>query len=340
VALAGDDGDVAAAVDGVARAQRLLESLAKLDPALGALAERLVGLDSELRDVAADLERALAGIEGDPARLAIVEDRLGELERLRRKYGGSELELLATRDELASDLASIEGAGLRERELEDERKRQLADLAQRSKRLTAGRKKAARALCKRLEAPLGELAMSDARFEVALSRAPTPTDLPGAACGPGGAEAPEFLFSANPGSAPRPLRKVASGGELSRVYLALKNALRGAPRGMVLVFGEVDAGIGGGVAERVGRVLAELAQDHQVVCITHLPQIAALAQRHFVVSKQRAGRQGHTAVGVREVTGEARVDEVARMAGGENISQATRKHARELLRVKTPERSR
>jgi DNA repair protein RecN (Recombination protein N) len=168
--------------------------------------------------------------------------------------------------------------------------------------------------------------MPDACFAVALTPAAAPDGLP---CGAGGAEAPEFLFSATKGERVRPLREVASGGELSRAFLALKQALREQSAGMVLVFDEVDAGVGGEAAERVGRRLAELAARHQVLCITHLPQIAAYAGRHFRVIKQ-SGRQ-RAGVSISVVDGEKRVDEIARMAGGDKPGDAAREYARELL---------
>ena len=167
--------------------------------------------------------------------------------------------------------------------------------------------------------------MPEARFEVALPPAPAPEGLP---CGPGGAEAPEFLLCANKGERLQPLREVASGGELSRAFLALKQALREQAAGMVLVFDEVDAGVGGEAAERVGQRLAELAERHQVLCITHLPQIAAYAHRHFRVAKQ-AGR-GAPASSIAPVTGDERVDEIARMAGGD---QRRRRRARVRARA-------
>ena len=172
--------------------------------------------------------------------------------------------------------------------------------------------------------------MPDGRFEVEFAAPAQAGQWPeGAASGPSGAEAPEFRFSANKGEAPRALQKVASGGELSRVFLALKGVLRGAGAPMVLVFDEVDAGIGGRAAERVGRALAELAQRHQVLCITHLPQIAVFADRHFRVEKAEA--RGRVRARIVPLDADGRVEEIARMAGGEAISEATRAHARELL---------
>jgi len=330
-ALAGDSErpEAAGAADGVAAAARLIEGLRALDPSLGELGERLSGLDTELRDLAGDLERYVDGIESDPARLEAVEERLAQVERLRRKYGSSESEILAFREQVASELDSIGGADQQEEELCTARAAELEALAVAAARLSKGRKKAAKELARSVQGSLADLDMPEATFSVALEPAPAPRGMP---CGAGGAEAPEFCFSANKGEPLRSLQKVASGGEISRVFLAVKNGLRRAGAGMVLVFDEVDAGIGGRAAERVGRALAELARHHQVICITHLPQIAAFADVHFRVEKRE--RRGRTLAGVSRLEGEARVDEIARMAGGASVSDATRRHARDLLRVK------
>ena len=161
--------------------------------------------------------------------------------------------------------------------------------------------------------------MPHASFAVALPRAPAPDGLP---CGPAGAEAPAFVFSANRGEALRPLREIASGGELSRTFLALKQALREEEAGMVLVFDEVDAALGGEAANQVGRQLALLGARHQVLCITHLPQIAAFAELHFRVEKRSSG--GRTLARIAPVAGAERVEEIARMAGGESVGDAHR----------------
>jgi DNA repair protein RecN (Recombination protein N) len=320
------DGDDGGAVDRLARAVRMLEGLTGLDAALGPMAERFAGLQDELRDAAYDLERHFSGIEADPARLAAAEDRLHEVEQLQRKYGQSVEAVLAFRDRTAAELASIDGADEREAEIVAERSQRVATLAKDAKRLSRGRAKAARKLAQQVEGELGGLAMPEGRFAVEL----TPIDPPeGMPCGMAGAESPAFVFSANAGEALRPLRAVASGGELSRIFLALKQALRESDAGMVLVFDEVDAGIGGRVADRVGRMLAELAAHHQVLCITHLPQIAAFAQNHFRVEKREV--EGRTQTRITRVEGPARVEEIARMAGGESVGEATLAHARELL---------
>jgi DNA repair protein RecN (Recombination protein N) len=330
--LRGEDGAGVAsgAGDAAGEALRCLESMASHDSGLAPLIERLRAAEAEVRDLAADLERYLDGVEGDPARLAAIEDRIGQVERLRRKYGASEAEIFARRDALAEELSGIEGADVRLEEIDKERDKALATLAAGAKKLTAGRKKAGRKLAREVEEALVGLAMPDARFAVELAEPAQAAHWPqGAASGPSGAEAPEFRFSANKGEAPRALQKVASGGELSRVFLALKGALRQVGANMVLVFDEVDAGIGGRAAERVGRALAELAGRHQVLCITHLPQIAVFADRHFRVEKATA--RGRVRAGIVRLEGEGRVEEIARMAGGEAISDATRAHARELL---------
>jgi len=329
-ALSGDDqGDASGALDLLARAQRGVDGLAKMDSDLEPLAERLRACEDELRDAAGDLERYVDKLEVDPGKLAQLEDRLGQIEKLRRKYGDEAASILEFRDSIARELEGLEGADGRIEALEGERADRIEKLTSDAAKLTRARKKAAKALAKKVEAPLGDLALPEACFDVALTAVVPPAGLP---CGPGGSETVEFRFAANAGGELRPLHKVASGGELSRVFLAVKNALRGAGRGMVLVFDEVDAGIGGRVAERVGLCLAELATEHQVLCITHHPQIAALADTHFRVAKHKAGKR--TLAKVERIEGDDRVDEVARMAGGEEISAETRRHAEALLRGK------
>jgi DNA repair protein RecN (Recombination protein N) len=331
-ALEGDSsGSDGGALDRVATALRVAEGLEKLDPGLATLVERLRGLDVELRDVTRDFERHTDGIETDPARLAAVEERVAQVEKLRRKYGQSIEEILTFREQTAQQLAGIEGASDREELLASERESAEAALIKDARKLSKGRARAAKALAAEVQRSLAALDMKGAHFEVDLSQAPTPAGLP---CGYAGFEAPEFKFSANKKEAPASLQKVASGGELSRVFLAIKNALRREGRGMVLVFDEVDAGIGGRAAGRVGQALAELAAHHQVLCITHLPQIAAFADVHFRVEKgEKAGRICAT---VERLGDKARVEEIARMAGGEEVTASTRRHARELLKRKSP----
>ena len=314
------------ASDLVSGAASKLGTLAALDPSLASVAERLHAARTELGDLAADLERYAGRSESDPARLAELDGRLRDLERVRRKYGGSLEAAIARRDSIAGELATLAGSDDRLRKLESERAAEHAGVARAAARLSRERERAARALGEAASAALQELALEQARFAVELLPVEPPAGLP---CGASGAETAEFRFVANPGEPLRPLRSVVSGGELSRVFLALKEVLRVAGAGRVLVFDEVDAGIGGAVAERVGARLAALASRHQVLCITHLPQIAAYAERHFRVEKESAGGRTRTGVGVLDEAG--RVAEIARMAGGAQVGAATRDHARALL---------
>ena len=309
---------------------RRIEAAARLDPGLEEIAARLRGARAEVDDLAHDVERYGRGLEADPSRLGALEERLTLLERLCRKYGPAEPEVLAFREQAAIELETLAGAEGREETLEAERGRGAADLEARAAVLSKRRAKAAKQLSRALEQALQPL-MEGARIEVALEPLAPPA---GAPCGPAGAEVAELRFAASAGDSARPLRRVASGGELSRVFLALQNVLRRSAPGMVLVFDEVDAGIGGRVADRVGRALGELAGEHQVLCITHLPQIAARGATQFRVEKQE--RDGHAVTSVLRLGDAARVEEIARMAGGETVSDATRRHARELLKAGRP----
>ncbi len=325
--LSGDPqaGSETGAVDAIAAAMRQLEPLALLDGSLGEIIGRLRGLHADLLDAASELERFASEIESDPIRLAEVEARSDVLHRLSRKYGGDEDAILEFRANLEVEWDGLRGSESRLEEMCAKREKLRESWLTDVKSLSRGRAKAARKLERAVTAALGELALAGAELRVNLEP-DTEADLPR---GPFGAEIPEFLLAANAGEPERPLRRVASGGELSRVFLALKNCLREQTDGMVLVFDEVDAGVGGAVADRVGRVLGELAGTHQVLCITHLPQIAAGGVDHFKVEKVEQG--GRTRASIAKLQTRERVDEIARMAGGAKVTAATRKHARELL---------
>jgi DNA repair protein RecN (Recombination protein N) len=329
--LSGDPSapDARAAADLVAEASRALAALAPLDAAPAAQGERLAAALTELRDVASEVERWLDGLDADPARLAEADERLHLVERLERKYGGEVSEVLAQRERLAAELAGIEGADARLGEMEAQRAKLVAELTKKAGALSKARAKAGEQLAAEVESALRELAMPHASFAVALPRAAAPEGLP---CGSGGYEAPAFAFSANRNEPLRPLREIASGGELSRTFLALKQALREEEAGMVLVFDEVDAALGGEAAHQVGRQLAALGARHQVLCITHLPQIAACADVHFRVVKRPRGSR--TTVQIERLGSEQRVEEIARMAGGRAAGDAAREYARALLRAR------
>lgn len=322
-ALAGEDGG--AAVVGLAAAARALEGARGVDAALDALADRAQALAVEGEDLAGELRRYGEGVEaagGRAGALDEVEERLAQLDRLKRKHGGTLEAVLAhaescrrRRDELVGAEEALEGAQAR---LEAAR----AELAGRAEELSAARRQAACGLAAAVRERLAALAMEGASFEVRLS----PRD----GYGPSGGDDVEFLIAPNPGVPAGPLRETASGGELSRVMLALMGAAAEAGSS-TLVFDEVDAGIGGQTARAVGDQLRALACGRQVICITHLPQIASLADRHFTIVKDASGETARATVTRLERADV--VGELVRMLGAEDGDAAARRHARELLKA-------
>jgi DNA repair protein RecN (Recombination protein N) len=320
----------------LAGAAQQLEHAGVIDPQLSALAERTHALRYEAEDIGGELRGYLLGLAGEgsgeaggPVRLEEVEERLALLARLERKHGGSIAQVLAyaercraRRDELEHADEALEQAGGRLAAARDE----LHGIAG---RLGKARRRAAPQLAAAVRARLGELAMPDAAFEIELTARPD-------GCGQRGSEAIEMLVAANAGGTPGPLRDVASGGELSRVMLALLSVAEGEPAedpsaAALLVFDEIDAGIGGHTARAVGEHLRQLSRGRQILCITHLPQVAALAQRHFTIVKSSAVVPATTTV--KTLDGDAVVGELVRMLGGETDDSAAGEHARELLRA-------
>ena len=301
------------------------------------VAERLARVDPQLADLAATVEAAYhaaveagraagayaEGVEQDPGELEQVLERQHRLFRLKQKYGPTLEDVVATGRRLATEVAELDAADRDLSELEAERDRARDALHVSAARLTSAREAAGERLAREVEGVLPALGMPAAVMRVAL----LPTDDPGA----GGAEDIEFRVSLNPGFEPRPLRRVASGGELSRVMLALKSLLARVDRVPTLVFDEIDAGIGGVVATGVARTLADVAADHQVFVITHLPQLASRAGAHLLVRKGES--EGLAVTSVAELTGDDRVVEIARMLGGDPESDASRRHAREMLQA-------
>jgi DNA repair protein RecN (Recombination protein N) len=323
--LYGDDGGR----DRVAAAVRELDRAARVDPALAAIAARLRELDALIDDIARELRAYGDRLEGDPERLAAVDDRLALIRRLARKHGGDALGKAA---ELRVELASLEGRDARLAEAQAARASAEAAAIAAAAVLTKQRAKAARALEKQVNAALGELGMAAARLSVAIEPRSD-----GPACrsesgtlhlGPTGADRIELVLASNKGEDCRPLAKIASGGELSRIMLAMKLVLRRADEVATYVFDEVDAGIGGQAAQVVGEQIRAVADQRQVLCVTHLPQIAAYADHHFHVEKTEVG--GRTETHVRRLAGAARKDELARMLGGHATARA-KAHAAELL---------
>lgn len=324
VALAGDDeayDDAPTALGLVASARKALGAVADADPSAADLARRVEEVSYLLADAAADLAGYLAGLDADPLRLEWIAGRLAELQGLTRKYGSTIDEVLAWGRQAATDAAALATSDDRAAALEERLAELHATMTAEAGVLTRQRTAAASDLASRVEAELAALAMPRARlaFEV------TPLGVLGAH----GADQVALLFSANPGSTPAPLAKVASGGELSRVRLALEVVLAEGSSGHTFVFDEVDAGVGGAVALEIGRRLSRLARHAQVVVVTHLAQVAAFADRQFVVVKADDGQV--TTSGVREVSGDDRIGELARMMAGLEGTDAARAHAEELL---------
>jgi DNA repair protein RecN (Recombination protein N) len=319
--IAGADEDGGGAAAALATAESLLHGVGGVDAELDALAERLASLAVELGDVAGALRAYAERIEGDPGRLAAVEERLDAIDRLQRKHGGSIESVLAHAERCRLEIGRLEGAETRSAEAEAALGEAEARREKLAAKLSKGRVAAAGPLQDRVAAELDGLAMPGASLEVEL--APHPDGF-----GPNGRESVELQIAPNPGMAPAPLRDAASGGELSRVMLALSGLGQGAGAG-TLVFDEIDAGVGGKTAGVVGERLRALGEGRQVICITHLAQVAALAPTHFRLQKDVSGERA--AAKVERLDGEAVVEEIRRMLGGESAEGAADSHARELL---------
>jgi DNA repair protein RecN (Recombination protein N) len=305
----------------VAEAEVALADGAAVDPTLGPVHERATAAALELSDLAGELRNYLEAIEAEPGRLEGLEARLAEIDRLARKHGGDVAAVLAHGERCRAELERLESGAERSAELEEALAAAEGERAKRGKRLSQARAAAAPKLQSRVEAELAGLAMEGATLEVALEPAPD-------GYGPGGCEAVELQVAANPGMPIAPLSEVGSGGELSRVMLALSEIGAGAEAG-TLVFDEIDAGVGGKVARRVGERLRALGESGQVVCITHLAQVASLAGTHFRVVKEAA--DGATVARVDAVTEAAREAEIVRMLGADGGDEAAGRHARDLL---------
>jgi DNA repair protein RecN (Recombination protein N) len=320
-ATAGAEEDGGGAASALAAAESLMQGVAGVDSRLDGLTARLVALAVELGDVAGELRGYLDGLEADPARLAAVEERLEALDRLQRKHGGSVESVLAHAERCRAEIERLEGAETRSAEAEAALSEAEARRKKLAARLSKGRMAAVKPFQARVAEELEQLAMPGASLEVELE--PHPSRF-----GPSGQETVELRLAPNPGMASAPLRDAASGGELSRVMLALSGLGAGTGSGTV-VFDEIDAGVGGKTARVVGERLRALGEDRQVLCITHLPQVASLAPTHFRLEKDLSGDRA--AAIVERLDGEGVVEEIRRMLGGERSDEAADRHARELL---------
>jgi DNA repair protein RecN (Recombination protein N) len=313
--------------DQLGHAESELADLARIDEQLGETRELIAGAVVQVQEAAVNLRRYLDHLDMDPARLAEIEERLGRLHDMARKYRVQPAELSDTLARLRAELSELEQADQSIGSLEGEREAARAELLACAETLSRARREAAERLGSTVSAAMQELGMAGGRFAVDVSTSDADQ------IGSSGLDVVAFQVSANPGQPLQPLAKVASGGELSRISLAIQVATAEVGRIPTLVFDEVDVGIGGGIAEIVGRLLRRLGEARQVLCVTHLPQVAAQANQQLKVQKQAV--DGQTFTEIQSLAAAQRIDEIARMLGGTEITPTTRAHAREMLGAAT-----
>ncbi len=312
-----------------------LEKGGRIDPLLTEKAESVAGVTFNLEDMVENLRTYLKTIQVDEKRLEVVEDRIDTLQRLKRKYGGSIDAVLKHLDSISQELSGIENISGTIADTEKELSLLHNKFVQLAETLSSKREETAKILAKKVVTELDSLEMSKTRFQISLKNTPANDQTDryltknGNLLTETGLDRATFLIAPNVGEALKPLANIASGGELSRVVLAMKAILAETDSVETVVFDEVDAGIGGSVAEVVGKKLSSLANHHQVICITHLPQIAKFANQHFRISKSVS--DGRTITSINPLNEKDRLKEIARMLGGVEITQATLDHAREML---------
>jgi DNA repair protein RecN (Recombination protein N) len=317
-------GDEQGILSGLARIGRLLGELAQTDPAMKDCDAPVKDAAIQLKDLCGRLRDYAADLDADPARQGVIEDRLDLIQRLKAKYGGSIGTALATHLRARQDLEAIEHQDSRIEELTKRLKTVERDICNRAEQLTKKRREVAKRLIGHVMKELAALKMEHTAFDIAIS-----TDEAAGHYGMTGRDRVEFLLSTNVGEPPRPLNRIASGGELSRIMLALKTVLAEKDSVPVLVFDEIDTGVGGAVAAAMGTRLRRLGVFHQVFCITHLPQVASQAEHHLLVAKGEDGKR--TTTSVKLLTGLGREEEIARMIGGETVTSKVRATAAELI---------
>jgi DNA repair protein RecN (Recombination protein N) len=318
-----------AALGQVRQARRRLEELAKIDPATVETLESLRPAEIAIEEVAHSLRGYMGSLEADPERLDQVESRLAAIEKLKRKYGGTIEEILRFLDDVGAKLSAIENAAERKARLAKDLESASAAYEKASAELTAARQTAAKSLEKAVQAELAEVAMGGTVFRIELKKSDW---------SPLGSDQVRFVLSANAGEEPKPLDKIASGGELSRLALSLETCISaketsGGSSQRTLVFDEIDTGIGGAAAEAVGRRLKKLARGNQLLCVTHLAQVAGFADHHYRVEKHESA--GRTSASVEELSPGERTREIARMLSGQKLTEEAVKHAERLIRMAT-----
>jgi DNA repair protein RecN (Recombination protein N) len=319
--LQGDDRGILPQLGHVGR---LLTELAQIDQAMSDAEPQVREATIQLKDLCGRLRDYASALEADPARQGQVEDRLDLIQRLKAKYGGSVEAVLALEVRVRQDLEAIEDHEGRIADLTTRLETARRVVVERAGQLTKKRREAAKRLTGLVVKELAALKMEHSRFDIAVTTEDAVTGF-----GPTGRDQIEFLLSSNVGEPPRPLNRVVSGGELSRIMLALKTVLAEKDHVPVLVFDEVDAGVGGAVAAAMGARLRMLGTFHQVFCITHLPQVASQAEHHLLVAKGQDGRRTTTVV--KPLSGLGREEEIARMIGGETVTSKMRATAAELI---------
>ncbi|NMB45917.1 MAG: DNA repair protein RecN [Firmicutes bacterium] len=335
--LHGQAMEASGVLSGLGEVVNLVEQVQEYDERLTSILELLEAASANAEEAAWELRGYAEGLEADPQRLSRIEERLALIHRLERKYGQGTESIIAYGEEVEAELEILRGSELRVTELEAELEKAVAEFSDLAGQLSAKRQATAKELEQKVLKELPDLNLANARFEVQLSQLASEAGVPYPSwgskttvqAGPRGVDHAEFMFSANPGEDLKPLAKVASGGEASRLMLALKSVIAAVDGVPTLIFDEVDTGIGGRTARAVGDKLAALAGQRQVLCVTHLAQVAGMADHHLAISKEVEA--GSTRVVVRSLEKEGRIEEVARMLAGDGASAVSRQHARQLL---------
>lgn len=304
----------------------LAKEAVRADESLNQISESIEALMFQAEDAALALREYSGKVTVDPERLNFVEERISDLELLKKKYGPGLNDIIHKKSEIEEELSLLNNSDSRKEELEASLEKYHSEALKSARQLTIERERTSALLSKKIASEMEELNMNNTRFEAIITPLSEKEDC---LINETGADKIEFNLSTNPGEAPKPLARIASGGELSRIMLALKNCIIDRERTPTLVFDEVDSGIGGGTAEAVGIKIKKVSCNTDVICITHLPQIAALGDSHYMV--QKTVKDGRTFTTIDELEGDMRVEEIARMLGGMKITDKTRAHAREML---------
>jgi DNA repair protein RecN (Recombination protein N) len=306
-----------------------IREIKKIDKGLKLSDKDIDAVYYQLEDAAMTLREYIKNLSYDPARLEVIDDRLDLLGKLKRKYGRTLDEVLKKRNEIEDELGAISSVDEEIEKISKEMEAQKGEMLQKATLLSQQRRESAAVLTKAIEDEIHDLRMEKAAFKVIFGKPSSGQDTP--VFNPRGIDVIEFYLTTNVGETAKPLNRIASGGELSRIMLVVKKVVAKTGSVGTLIFDEVDSGIGGAVAEDVGKKLRDVSQHHQIICITHLPQIACFGDTHYRVAKNVSGER--TIASVNVLSEEERLDEIARMLGGAELTKKTRAHAREMLEM-------